>query len=103
MKPPLQIPFVFLCQGFPVIFRVAHHENLPPVPGGNQVNTRVGRLGQDLELGMLEHILPADPGMAGMRRIEVLVESAHQRMQRSGGPVAENTRELSSSGYLGIP
>ena len=58
-----QIPPVFGVQGAPIVFQMAGHEDLAVVQALSQGQPGLAGLGQDAQIGHLEHVLRAHFGM----------------------------------------
>ena len=94
IKPFSTIPEVFLCEGIPIIFLMAGHKKLPPIPLRYQMNARLNRIGQNQELRMFLYVFSAYFCIPAVGSPIVVVKSTHQRMKMFNYPVTEDARKF---------
>ena len=77
------------------------HEDLAVVEALDHGEPRLPRLGEDVELGNLAHVLGADFGMARVRGVEDVVEAAEEVAGRLEHVVLEDAEALARQVVLG--
>ena len=88
------IPLVLGVQCVLVVLRVAGDEDLPSILGAHQEGAGLVALGEDAQGLAVQHILPADAGVAAVRGVEHLIKAAHQRVRGTGDFMLEDAEHL---------
>ena len=89
-----KIPLVLRVQGDPVIFRMAHDKDLPPVLGHSQEQSGFFGFRQDGKPWILADSLQGCLGVAGMRSQKYVVKSPDQRDLPVQDPMPEDAEYL---------
>ena len=88
------IPLVLGIQRVLIVLRVAGDKDLAAIFGAHEERACLVALGQDAEGAAVEHIFPADAGMAAVGGVEHLIKAADQRVCRAGDLVLKHAEHL---------
>lgn len=78
-KSLTQIPFILPVQRYPVVFRMAHHKDLPSVLRHGEKQSHLVGFRQDRDPAVRSQLFNGHIRVAGMGRVENVVEAPHQR------------------------
>lgn len=79
---------------------MAGDEHLATILGGGQIDARLFRLGEDLQIGVGADEIPVEGRIAGVGRHEFVIEAAQQRLVLVEAVVAIDPGELLAVGLL---
>ena len=94
------VALVLVVQSVLVVLAVAEHEDAAAVLAGGEVDARLVALGEDVEIGDLTHGGAVHVAVAGVRRVEVLVEVAHEGVGTVHTAMNVNAAQLFGQGDL---
>ena len=79
-EPGRQIPLILPVQGQGIVFRVAGDEHLAAILGRRQIDPRLLRLGEDLQIGVGADEVTVEGRIAGVGGDELVIEATQQRL-----------------------